>query len=133
MEDPKSKDGQRPLPLGYLADQLRPRIMSAGNPEAFIFARPDGTPWNDNLLYHRIRSAMDAAGQHHEGNAWHSFRRLHSTIMKKRMSLFDLKTQMGHADIKTTQLYVGTPVEERAEALAEAQNKVLPFRKKASA
>jgi integrase len=132
MEDPKSVAGQRPLPLGYLADQLRPRIMSAGNPEAFIFARPDGTPWNDNLLYHRIRSAMDDAGQHHEGNAWHSFRRLHSTIMKKRMSLFDLKTQMGHADIKTTQLYVGTEVGDRAEALPEAQNKVLPFRKKAS-
>jgi integrase len=132
-DDPKSNAGQRPLPLGYLANTLRPRVLAAAKDNALLFTRPDGQPWDDHILYRHIRDAMDAAKLYHPGNAWHAFRRLHSTIMKKRMSLFDLKTQMGHADIKTTQKYVGTPVEERAEALAEAQGKVVPFRKKASA
>jgi hypothetical protein len=49
--------------------------------------------------------------------------------MKNEMSIFDLHAQMGHADIKTTQRYVDSPVRERAAALAEAQAKVIPFRK----
>jgi integrase len=72
---------------------------------------------------------MDGANLYHTGNAWHAFRRLHSTLMSKRMSLFDLRAQMGHADIKTTQKYVATPVDARAEALAAAQANVIPFKK----
>jgi hypothetical protein len=49
---------------------------------------------------------MDAAGLYHTGNAWYAFRRLHSTIMSRRMSLFDLRVQMGHAGIQTTERYV---------------------------
>ena len=74
---------------------------------------------------------MDGAKLHHAGNAWHAFRRLHSTLMRREMSIFDLRAQMGHADIKTTQRYVDSPVSDRAEALANAQSKVIPFRKKA--
>jgi integrase len=72
---------------------------------------------------------MDGAKLYHTGNAWHAFRRLHSTLMRNEMSIFDLRAQMGHADIKTTQRYVDSPVSERAAALAEAQAKVIPFRK----
>jgi hypothetical protein len=45
------------------------------------------------------------------------------------MSLFDLRAQMGHADIKTAQQYVATAVDSRAEALVAEQAKVIPFRK----
>jgi hypothetical protein len=45
------------------------------------------------------------------------------------MSLFDLREQMGHASIKTTALYVAPTVDDRAEALAAAQARVIPFRK----
>ena len=87
-----------------LADRLRPLLTS---PEAFVFRQSDGEPWTDQLLYRRIHAAMDAAGLSHTGNAWHAFRRLHSTIMSRRMSLFDLlRVPMGHADIQTMQSYV---------------------------
>jgi integrase len=128
VDDPKSAAGQRPLPLGYLAERLRPLMAS---PDQFLFRQPEGEPWTDQLLYRRIRSAMDGAKLHHAGNAWHAFRRLHSTLMRREMSIFDLRAQMGHADIKTTQRYVDSPVSDRAEALANAQSKVIPFRKKA--
>jgi integrase len=124
--DPKSDAGQRPLPVGYLAERLRPLMVG---PEDFLLRQADGEPWTDQLLYRRIRSAMDGANLYHTGNAWHAFRRLHSTLMSKRMSLFDLRAQMGHANIKTTQKYVATPVDTRAEALAAAQANVIPFKK----
>lgn len=126
LDDPKSAAGQRPLPLGYLAERLRPLM---GSPNDFLFRQANGAPWTDQLLYRRVRRALDGAGARHEGNAWHAFRRLHATLMRSRMSLFDLRAQMGHADIKTTQKYVTSEVGERAAALAVAQARVIPFRK----
>jgi integrase len=128
LDDPKSAAGQRPLPLGYLAERLAPMMAS---PDCFLFRQADGEPWTDQLLYRRIRAAMDRAGLYHTGNAWHAFRRLHSTLMRKEMSLFDLRAQMGHADVRTTQRYVDSPISDRADALASAQSKVIPFRKQA--
>jgi integrase len=126
VDDPKSAAGQRPLPLGYLADRLRPLLSG---PDDFLFRQANGAPWTDQLLYRRVRRALDGAGARHEGNAWHAFRRLHATLMRTRMSLFDLREQMGHADIKTTQRYVASAVGDRAAALAAAQARVIPFRK----
>ena len=97
LDDPKSAAGQRLLPLGYRTERLRPLMV---NPDYFLFRQADGEPWTDQLLYRRIRSAMDRAKLYHTGNAWHAFRRLHSTLVSRRISLFDLRAQMGHADIK---------------------------------
>jgi integrase len=129
MDDPKSKAGQRALPLGYLAPRLAPLM---GAPQDFIFRQPDGESYTDQLLYRRVRAAMQAANLYHEGNAFHAFRRLHSTLMSQRLSLFDLRAQMGHADIKTTQKYVAANLDNRRDALRDAQaEKVISIRKKA--
>ena len=100
LDDPKSAAGQRPLRLGYLAERLRPLLAT---PNDFLFRQANGDPWTDQLLYRRVRRALDDAGAYHTGDAWHAFRRLHSTLMSRLMSLFDLRAQMGHADIKTAQ------------------------------
>ena len=73
-----------------------------------------------------------AADLYHEGNAFHAFRRLHSKLMSKRMSLFDLRAQMGHVDIRTTQKYVADDLDARRDAVNDAQaEKVIPIRRKA--
>jgi integrase len=129
MDDPKSTAGQRALPLGYLAPRLAPLMAS---PDDFLFRQDGGDSYTAQLLYRRVRAAMTAAGLYHEGNAFHAFRRLHSTLMSKRMSLFDLRAQMGHADIKTTQKYVAGDLDARRDALRDAQDeKVIPIRRKA--
>lgn len=128
MDTPKSRAGQRPLPLGYLAEKLRP--LMAG-PEDFIFRQENGEAWTDQLLYRRIRAAMDAAEMYHTGNAWHAFRRLHLTLMSRNMSLFDLRAQAGHTDVRTTQRYVQSEIGTRADALRSAQGKVVPFKRRA--
>lgn len=129
MDDPKSTAGQRTLPLGYLAAKVAPLM---GGPENFLFRQSDGEPYTDQLLNRRVVAAMKRAGLYHEGNAFHAFRRLHSTLMSERMSLFDLRAQMGHADIKTTQKYVAVNLDNRRDAVRDAQaEKVIPIRRKA--
>ena len=40
-------------------------------------------------------------------------------MMRQRgLSLFDLRQQAGHADVRTTQRYIADSVEERAQAVA---------------
>lgn len=129
MDDPKSGAGQRALPLGYLAPRLEPLMA---RPENFVFRQADGESYTDQLLYRRVRAAMTAAGLYHQGNAWHAFRRLHSTLMSTRMTLFDLRAQMGHADIRTTQRYVASDMDARRDAVRDAQaEKVIEIRRKA--
>lgn len=127
MDDPKSRAGQRALPLGSLAPRLAPLI---GGPDDFLFRDSVGGCFTDQLLHRRIRKALKDAGCDHAGNAWHAFRRLHLTLMSSRMSLFDLRAQAGHTDIRTTQKYVAGGMESRAEALRVAQGgKVVVMKK----
>jgi len=127
MDDPKSRAGQRALPVGHLAPRLAAIL---GAPDDFLFRDASGGCYTDQLLHRRIRRALKSAGCDHAGNAWHAFRRLHSTLMRSRMSLFDLRAQMGHASIQTTQRYVADDIAARTEALREAQAaNVVPIRK----
>lgn len=126
FDTPKSQQGLRVLPLGVLAERLAPLM---GDGEQCVFRQKGGAPWDDQMLYQRVRAAMDDAKLYHAGNAWHAFRRLHLNLMSKRLSLFDLLAQAGHADVRTTQLYVGDDLGARHDAIREAQ-KVIPIRKK---
>ena len=54
------------------------------------------------------------------GFGWHTFRRLHLSMMDQRgLSLFELRRQAGHADVRTTQRYIADDVGRRAEAAAK--------------
>lgn len=129
FDTPKSATGLRVLPLGVLAERLAPLM---GDGEQCVFRQQTGVPWDDQLLYARVRAAMDDAKLYHAGNAWHAFRRLHLNLMSKRLSLFDLLAQAGHSDVRTTQLYVGDDLGARHDAVREAQ-KVIPIRGKGAA
>lgn len=125
-DDPKSTRGKRALPLGTFAPKLAPLM---GKPEDFLF-RFEGRGIGPSTYGPSIRDAMVAAGVRHMGNLYHAFRRLHSGLMKN-LNVFDLQRQLGHADIQTTQLYVGDDLAARRDALSEAQSKVVPIRRKA--
>jgi len=51
------------------------------------------------------------------GFGWHAFRRLHLSLMSRRgLTIFDLRRQAGHADVRTTQRYIADDVARRADA-----------------
>lgn len=125
MDDPKSQQGVRALPLGSFAAQLAPLM---GKPEDFLF-RLDGRGISQWTYGPMVRDAMVAVGVRHKGNLYHAFRRLHSNLMKN-LNVFDLQRQMGHASVTTTQLYVGDDLGARKDALKEAQEKVVEIRRK---
>lgn len=126
MDDPKSDRGNRKLPLGDFAPQLAPLM---GKPDEFLF-RKDGAGISQWTYGPMIREAMVAAGVRHKGNLYHAFRRLHADLMKKNLNRFDLKAQMGHASITTTELYLSDDLTARRDALSEAQSKVVEIRRK---
>ncbi len=130
VDDPKSNLGTRTLPLGSFAARLAPL---KGEPEELLIVKL-GHP-TENRFYKIVREAMREVGLYHAGNMFHAFRRLHSRLiadcLKGATSLFDLKRQLGHADISTTQLYVGDNLSARKQALNEAQDKVIEIRRKA--
>ena len=74
-----------------------------------------GEPIVDNiLLADYVTPIMESLGIKFAGFGWHTFRRLHLSLMSKRgLSLFELRKQAGHANIRTTQNYV---VDEKAGA-----------------
>lgn len=125
-DDPKSDNGKRSLPLGTFAAQLAPLMA---RPEDFLF-RKNGHGISECTYGPAIRKATVRLGMRHKGNMFHAFRRLHSNLMKS-LTPWDLQRQMGHADITTTQLYVGDDLKARRDALSEAQSKVVPIRRQA--
>jgi len=130
VDKPKSKNSTRPLPLGHLAQHLAP--LMAG-PDDYVFRSASGGPLEDNMLNRRVRIALKAVGLYHSGNVWHAFRRCHLTLMSHQVSLFDLRSQAGHANISTTQRYVAQDLGARTLAVEGMQAKVLPFERKKTA
>ncbi len=109
--DTKSDQGTRELPLGSVAVALQQHVLGKGPTDrVFLWA---GEPIVDNqLLGKTITPIMEDLGIKFPGFGWHSFRRLHLSLMSKRgLSLFELRQQAGHADVRTTQRYI---VDERA-------------------
>ena len=67
------------------------------------------------------------------GFGWHTFRRLHISLMQSRgLTLFELREQAGHADVRTTQRYVVDDGARRAAAVDTLPVLVPLGRKRAS-
>jgi len=87
---------------------------------------------DNTLLANHVTPKMDRLGIKFPGFGWHTFRRLHLTLMRQRgLSIFDLSRQAGHADVRTTQRYIADDVEERAAAVASKPFLVRKERKSA--
>ncbi len=119
----KSESGERNLPLGHLAEIFRKRRGDAMDDD-YVFMWQGG-PLRDNaLLANYLTPRMVKLSIKFPGFGWHTFRRLHLTHMRNRLSVFDLRTQAGHADVRTTQLYVADDLSERDRAVRDLQAEV---------
>lgn len=122
LSDTKSNAGRRTLPLGSLAEKFAARAPKPDCVDDFVFTTAS--------FHNRLLRVLTKAGVYEVGNGWHAFRRLHLTMMSKRLSLFDLLRQAGHTNVKTTALYVTDDMAARRDAVKDAQ-KVVPIRRKA--
>jgi integrase len=119
----KSDAGTRNLPMGAVAVGLKAHVAGKAA-EDWVFTH-DGKPIVDNtLLANYLTPRMVKLGIKFPGFGWHTFRRLHLTLMSQRegLTLFDLRLQAGHASVRTTQEYIVDDADRRAEAV-----KALPF------
>jgi integrase len=113
----KSEAGVRDLGMGSLAPALETHVLGKA-PADPVFTH-EGEPIVDNtLLANYLSPIMVDLGIKFPGFGWHTFRRLHLSLMNQRgLSIFDLRQQAGHADVRTTQRYIAGDVERRAQAV----------------
>jgi integrase len=126
--DTKSESGIRVLPLGYAAELLACHVAGK-RPEDYVFMHA-GEPIQDNtLLANYLTPRMVKLGIKFPGFGWHTFRRMHLSIMQHRgLSIFDLRRQAGHTDVRTTQEYMADDLSTRKKAVG-GMPKVIPIRR----
>jgi integrase len=127
----KSEAGVRELPLGSLLPVFAERAARL-EPNAHVFTWK-GEPIQDNtLLANYLSPIMKRLGIKFPGFGWHTFRRLHLSLMQRQgMSLFDMRRQAGHGSVKTTQMYVADDLGERSKAVESMQRGLKLVRKQA--
>lgn len=115
--DTKSDAGTRELPMGGVREALAAHVAgkSPGGP---VFTW-QGEPVVDNtLLANYLTPRMVRLGIKFPGFGWHTFRRLHLSLIQSRgLTLFELRQQAGHADIRTTQGYIADDGAKRSAAV----------------
>lgn len=114
--DTKSEAGTRDLAMGVVREALRAHVARK-QPTDQVFTY-QGEPIVDNtLLANYLTPRMKKLGIKFPGFGWHTFRRLHLSLMNRNgLTLFDLRRQAGHADVRTTQRYIVDDLEQRTEA-----------------
>jgi len=118
MGDTKSEHGPRLLGMGSLVEDLRAHVARKTSAAA-VFTYNDEPIQDNSLLANHVTPVMEKLGIKFPGFGWHTFRRMHLTMMRQRgLSVFDLRQQAGHADVRTTQRYIADDVAERARAVA---------------
>ena len=107
--DVKSRAGRRTLELpsfvvAMLADHLAGRGLTGAEPDALVFASPDGGPLRPANFRSRVWGpAVRAAGFEGEGLTFHHLR--HSAVgllIDANAALAVMQKRMGHASIRTT-------------------------------
>lgn len=117
--DTKSEAGTRGLPMGGVREKLQAHV--AGKAEGDPVFTYQGAPIVDNtLLANYLTPRMKKLGIKFAGFGWHTFRRLHLSLLQSRgLTLFELRQQAGHADIRTTQRYIVDDGAARTAAVAK--------------
>jgi len=92
---------------------------------AYLFRDRKSRPYRDDaLLANYLTPRLKKLGLKWPGFGWHAFRRLMATwIAENGATPWEIMTQLGHADVRTSQLYVvgGRNVEKRAERVRAMQ------------
>lgn len=94
----------RVVPIG---EELRDKLLGYIKTEGLCFPAPDGQPYGHEGPRKRIRNAIDRSGLR-EGKrmGWHALRHTFaSRLAQEGVSLYKISKWMGHADLKTTQIY----------------------------
>src|SRR4029077_8540433 len=103
----------RSLPMGDLLRGLREHVAFKA-PADPVFTHAGNPVSGSRLLGDYLTPRMVALGIKFPGFGWHTFRRLHLSMMDQRgLSLFELRRQAGHADVRTTQRYIADDVGRR--------------------
>lgn len=124
----KSDRGVRALPLGAVAGAIAAHIAGK-RPADFVFTHQNEPIIDNTLLANYLTPRMKKLGIKFPGFGWHTFRRLHLSLMQNRgLSVFELRQQAGHADVRTTQEYIADDLANRAAAV-KGLPKVVPIRK----
>ena len=125
LVEPKTKTSKRNVPMSALlkATLLTHKEQSRWlAPDDFVFAQENGSPLSDRWLRDDVLyPAMDRAGikRIKSQHGFHIFRHSAGTIIHKlTKDGFQSKEMLGHADIKTIEVYVH-PDEELQRATAE--------------
>ena len=114
VADTKSEAGNRDLPMGNIKEDLAAHVDGRSG-TVFLY---NEAPIVDNaLLDNYVTPRMVKLGIKFPGFGWHSFRRLHLSLMDQQgLTLFELRRQAGHSSIKTTQKYIADNPVRRAAA-----------------
>lgn len=114
--DTKSEKGRRLLGLGNVAVKLMAHIQGRASTDR-VFSWKERAIVDNTLLADYLTPIMERLGMKFAGFGWHTFRRLHLTLMDKRgLSMADLQRQAGHADIRTTMRYIAEDITRRRDA-----------------
>jgi integrase len=114
--DTKSERGTRRLGLGNVAVKLLAHVQGRAADD-LVFTWQGKALVDNTLLADYLTPIMESLGIKFPGFGWHSFRRLHITLMDQRgLSLAELQRQAGHADVRTTMRYIADGMDRRAEA-----------------
>ncbi len=122
---PKTERSLRALALGELLGAYR-RMQPAGpRPEEFVF-HSNGKPLDDReLLRNILRPAADRLGIGFPGFGWHTFRRMHLTLIQEEgATTFEAMAQAGHSRPSMTGEYTIIGMERREAAVRRLQRRL---------
>lgn len=120
----KSERGERPLAIGTIGAELLRRHREAQQRErgaawssdGYVFARPDGRPFDPRADYEAWSRLLDRAGVPHA--KLHAARHTAGTYLKATGSkLEDIQEVLGHAQLETTRGYVGVALDVQRDAI----------------
>ena len=121
---PKSIKSRRVLPLAELTGAYRGRKQGLGENSSgdLIFSHEGQAIVDCELLANYLTPILRKLGLKRPGMGWHTFRRFHATYISQELTAFETATQMGHADVATTQIYIIPQMDRRTRAVERLQN-----------
>lgn len=112
---------ERNVPLSDFAqsilnEYIKVRNEKYGNSSPYIFISRGGDSIKEDAYQHLIKKALKVIGR--EDERPHILRKTFAfNYIRQGGNLFELKEILGHADIKTTEIYVGISDEQKREGV----------------
>lgn len=124
-EDFKTKAGKtRLIPFGEKLYSVLSRmvlidknVIKLHNPDAYLFAKPDGGKYSGNYITHKFKNYIRKAGLH-EKYHFHCLRHTFITnCIKRNININYVQALAGHSELKTTLGYTHIGIEDLKKAI----------------